>query len=137
LYFIYLKNLIKGVLMSTLWGLMISVIIVGVFSVLAIWIVSKLHLGFEVDGFGNVLLTALAVAIVAGILTMVVGFAGSMDGDGLVGGIVHLVASAIVLIIIARLLPGVRVSGFIGVIVASIAIGLFYWLGGLLLGALI
>jgi len=123
--------------MNTLWGLMINVIIVGLFSIFAIWIVSKLHLGLEVDGFGNVILTALAVAIVAGILTMVVGFAGLMDGDGLVGGIVHLVASAIVLIIIALLFPGVRVSGFTGVFIASLAIGLFYWLGGLLMGALI
>ena len=123
--------------MSTLWGLMISVIIVGVFSVLAIWIVSKLHLGLEIDGFGNVILTALAIAIVAGVITMFVSFAGFMDSQGLVGGIIHLLAAAIVLIIIARLLPGVRISGFVGALIASIAIGAFYWLGGLLMGALI
>jgi putative membrane protein len=122
--------------MNTLWGLMINVIIVGLFSIFAIWIVSKLHLGLEVDGFGNVILTALTIALVAGILTTIVILAGFMDDTGLVGGIVHLFASAIVLIIIARLLPGVRVSGFVGALVASIAIGLFYWLGGLLMGAL-
>jgi len=123
--------------MSTLWGLMISVIIVGFFSILAIWIVSKLHIGLEVNGFGNVILTALVVAIVAGILTMVVSFAGFMDDEGLVGGIVHLVASAVVLFVLARLLPGVRISSFVGALAASIAIGLFYWLGGLLMGRLI
>jgi len=37
----------------------------------------------------------------------------------------------------ARLLPGLKVAGFTGALVASIAIGAVYWLGGLLLGMLI
>ena len=120
--------------MSTLWGLMITLIIVGTFSVFAIWIVSKLHIGLEIDGFGNVILTALAIAIVAGVLTMLISFAGFMDGQGLMGGIAHLLVSAILLVFLARFLPGVRISRFIGALAASIAIGAFYWLGGLLMG---
>jgi putative membrane protein len=123
--------------MSTLWGLMISVIIIGSFSVFVIWVVSKLGIGLEIDGFGNVLLTAFTIALIAGVITMFIGFAGFIDSQGMLGGIVHLIVAAIVLIILARLLPGVRVSGFAGALVASIAIGAFYWLGGLLLGGIV
>ena len=123
--------------MSTLLGLLIAILIVAVPSIIVIWIIGKLHLGLEVDGFGNAILAAFAIAIVAGILTMVVAYAGFMDDTGLVGGIVHLIVSAIVLMILVRWLPGLRVSGFVGALAASMAIGAVYWLGGLLLGAVI
>lgn len=123
--------------MSTLWGLLIAVAIVGLISGLVIWIVGKLRLGLEVDGFGSAFIAAFVIATVAGMITLAVSFAGMMDDGGLVGGIIHLIVSVIMLMIGGRLLPGVKVTSSVGALVASIAIGAVYWLGGLLLGLVI
>jgi uncharacterized membrane protein YvlD (DUF360 family) len=51
--------------MRTQWGLLLAIIIVGVTSGFVIWIVSKLGLGLEVDGFGRAFITAIVIAVVA------------------------------------------------------------------------
>jgi putative membrane protein len=123
--------------MNTLPFLLIALAIIGLFSGFVIWIVSKLRLGLQVDGFGSAFVAGIVIAVVAGILTWLLGIAGIPDSAGLIGGAVHLIISIIVLMISARLLPGLKVAGFTGALVASIAIGAFYWLGGLLLGQVI
>jgi putative membrane protein len=123
--------------MNTLWGLLIAVAIVGLISGFVIWIVGKLRLGLEVNGFGSAFLAAIVIAVVAGIVTWLLSMAGVQDNNGFIGGIIHLIISAIVLMISSRILPGLKVSGFTGALLASIAIGIVYWLGGLLLGKLI
>jgi putative membrane protein len=123
--------------MDTLIPLLIATVVIGLISGFVIWIVSKLGLGLEVDGFGSAFIAAIVIALVAGVITIVLGLAGIMDSGGLIGGIVHLLVSAAVLLISARILPGLRVAGFSGALVASIAIGAVYWLGGLLLGAVV
>ena len=97
----------------------------------------KLRLGLEVDGFGSAFIAAFVIAIVSGIITWLFSIAGLLDGSGLFGGIIHLIISAIVLMVTSRILPGLKVYGFVGALVASIAIGAVYWLGGLLLGMVI
>ena len=109
----------------------------GLISSFLIWIVGKLQLGLEVNGYGTAFLAGLITAIFSGIITWLLSTAGFQDGNGFFGGVVHLVISAIILIIGSRILQGLRVSGFKGAIVASLAIGAFYWLGGLLLGLII
>lgn len=123
--------------MNTLIPLLIATVIIGLISGFVIWIVSKLKLDLEVDSFGSAFIAAIVIAFVAGVITLLLGLAGIMDGGGLIGGIVHLLVSVFVLMISARILPGLRVAGFVGALVASVAIGAIYWLGGLLLGALI
>jgi putative membrane protein len=115
---------------------MIAIAIVGLISGFVIWIVGKLRLGLEVNGFGNAFLAAIVIAILSGIITWLLSNAGVQDSNGFFGGIVHLVISVIVLMLSSRILPGLKVSGFSGALVASIAIGAVYWLGGLLLGML-
>lgn len=123
--------------MSTLLGLLIGMAITLVIAVLAIWIVGKLGLGLEIDGFGAALLAALAIAVLGGLASWALSLLGVQDGSGWIGGIVHLLISAAVLLLAGRSLPGLRVKGFAGALVAAVAIGAFYWLGGLLLGALV
>ena len=120
--------------MNTLWGLLIAVAIVGSLSGLVIWIVGRLGLGLEVDGFGSAFLAALVIAVVSGLITWLLSIAGIQDGNGLIGGIVHLMISALILMFCGRFLPGLKVTGFLGALAASFAIGAVYWLGGLLLG---
>lgn len=120
--------------MSTLWGLLIAMAIIGLVAGFVIWVVSKLGLGLAVDSFGRAFVAAIVIALVGGIITWLLSLAGVQDSDGLIGGIVHLLITAVVLLISDRLLPGLNVKGFTGAIVAALAIGAFYWLGGLLLG---
>ncbi len=120
--------------MSTLWGLLIGVAIVGSLSGFVIWIVSRLGLGLQVDGFGSAFLAAIVIAIVSGLITWLLSLAGVQDGNGWIGGIVHLMISALILLVCGRYLPGLKVDGFAGALATSIAIGAVYWLGGLLLG---
>ena len=123
--------------MNTLWGLLIAAAIVGSLSGCVIWMVSRLGLGLEVDGFGSAFLAAIVIAIVAGLVTWLLSLAGVQDSEGLIGGIVHLVISALLLMVCSRFLPGLKVDGFVGALTASFAIGAVYWLGGLLLGRLL
>jgi len=123
--------------MNTLVPLLIVAASIGLISGFVIWIVGKLRLGLEVDGFGSAFMAGIVIAFVAGIITFILGIAGIMDGGGLIGGIVHLIISAIVLMISDRFLSGLKVAGFVGALLASLAIGAVYWLGGLLLGMLI
>jgi len=123
--------------MNTFVPLMIATLVIGLISGLVIWIVGKLRLGLEVDGFGSAFIAGIVIAFIAGIISFVLGIAGIMDGGGLIGGIVHLVITAVVLMISARFLAGLRVKSFTGALLASIFIGAVYWLGGLLLGKLI
>jgi putative membrane protein len=123
--------------MNTFVPLLIVTIIIGLISGSVIWVVGKLRLGLEVNGFGSAFIAGIVIAFVAGVISFILGIVGIMDGGGLIGGIVHLIISAIVLMISARLLPGFKVTGFGGALLASIAIGAVYWLGGQFLGLVI
>lgn len=123
--------------MNTLVPLLIVTLIIGLISGFVIRIVGKLRLGLEVDGFGIAFLAGVIIAFLAGIMNLIFGIAGIMDGVGLIGSILHLVVSAIILMLGSKFLPGLKVNRFTGALVASIAIGAVYWLGGLLLGLLV
>lgn len=123
--------------MNTFLPLLVVTAVIGLISGFVIWIVGRLRLGLDVHGFGSAFIAGIVIAVGAMIITMLLGFAGLQDSNGLIGGLVHLVISAIVLIISARLLPGLKVAGFTGALVASIVIGAVYWLGGLMLGMII
>ncbi|MFL7839353.1 MAG: phage holin family protein [Candidatus Promineifilaceae bacterium] len=123
--------------MNTLVPLLIATALIGVVSGIAIWIVSKLGLGLEVDNFGVAFIAGIIIAFIAGIISWLLGLVGIMDGGGLIGGIVHLIVAAVALMTGGRLLPGLKVEGLAGALLAAVGIGALYWLGGLLLGAVI
>lgn len=118
-------------------GLLIVITIVGLASAFIIWIVSKLHLGLEVKGFGSAFLAAVIIVVLAVIFNWLLSIAGVQDESGLIGGIVHLISSVIILMISTRILQGLKVKGILGALVAAIAIGIFYWLGEMVLGFLV
>ncbi len=51
------------------------------------------------------------------------------------GALINIIVAAIVLIIVARILPGIRVNGFLGAVIAAIAIGILAWIVTVILGA--
>ncbi len=123
--------------MNTLLPLLLATAGLALIAAAVIWLVGKLGLGLEVDGFGSAFMAAIAIAALAFIITLLLAAAGVQDGDGLIGGIVHLIVTAVVLLISAKFLPGLKITGFAGALLASAAIGAVYWLGGLALGMIV
>ena len=121
----------------TIVTLLIGVVIGALISGLIIWIVSKLGLGLEVDGFGSAFIAAIIIAVVGGVINWLLGVLGISIGGGWIGAIIHLIIAAIVLMISDRILKGMRVAGFVGALIAAIAIGAFYWLLAWLVGLMV
>lgn len=117
-------------------GALIGILIAAAIGGLVIWIVGKLGLGLEVDGFVPAFIAAIIIAIVAGLINWLLGALGITIGGGFLGALVHLVIAAVVLMIAGNIVPGMRVKGFVGALVAAIAIGVVGWLIGLVVGAL-
>lgn len=116
--------------MGGILGLLIGIIVGALISGLVIWIVSKLGLGLEVDGFVSAFIAAIIIAVVGGIINWLLGVLGISVGGGWLGAIIHLIIAAIVLMISDRFLKGLRVAGFAGALIAAVAIGVVYWLLG-------
>jgi putative membrane protein len=119
--------------MGTVLGLLIGAVIGGLITGFVIWVVGKLGLGLEVDGFGSAFVAAFVIALVGAVVTWLLSIVGIEVGGGWIGAIVHLIISAIVLMISDRILTGLRVAGFTGALIAAIAIGVVYWLLGFLI----
>jgi uncharacterized membrane protein YvlD (DUF360 family) len=123
--------------MNTLVPLLVATLVFGLVTAVLIWVVGRFDLGLETNGFGSALVAGLVAAFAAGAVTILLSLANIGDGDGLIGGIVHLVVTAATLWLAGRLLPGLKVKGVAGVLVVAVAIGLVYWLGGQLLAQII
>jgi putative membrane protein len=123
--------------MNTLPFLLVAVVAIGLITGVVIWLVGKLGLGLEVSNFGSALVAGFVAAFASGIAVVLLSLAGIGDGAGLIGGVVYLVVTAATLLLAGRLLPGLTAKGVAGVLVVAVAMGLLYWLGGLLLGRII
>lgn len=110
-----------------MFGTLISILLYWVVAALVIFIVGKLNLGLQVKSFGAALLAALVIALVAGVLGWVFSLFGLTLGTGLLAALINLVVAAIVLIISDKFLSGMEVHGFMGAIVAAIAICAVGW----------
>jgi putative membrane protein len=117
-------------------GAIVGILIAAAIGGLIIWIVAKLGLGLEVDGFVPAFIAAIIIAVVAGLINWLLGALGVTIGGGLLGAIVHLVIAAVVLMISGSIVRGMRVKGFAGALIAAIAMGVVGWLIGLIVGAL-
>jgi putative membrane protein len=109
-------------------GLILGVIIAIVAYAVVIYIVGKLGLGMEVSGFAGAIVAAIVISIVTAIVVWLMGLLGLSFGTGILGAIISLIVAAIVLLISDRFVSGLRVNGFVGAIIAAIAIGVVTWL---------
>lgn len=124
--------------MSGLLGLLIAMAIMALLSGLVIWIMGKLGLGMKVDSLASALVVAVIIAVVAGIVTFALSILGVQEvGEGLVGGLIHLLVTVASLLIGDKIVPGLHIAGISGALVVAFVIGSVYWFGGLLLGSLL
>jgi putative membrane protein len=115
-------------------GLIVSIVIAAIVSGFVIWIVGKLGLGLEVTGFGPAFIAAIVIAVVSGVIYWLLGLFGLAPGGGWLGALISLIIAAVVLMISDRFVAGMKVNGFVGAIVAAIAIGVVWWLVAWVLG---
>jgi len=116
--------------MGYIWSFLIALIVAAV----VIFIVGRLNLGLTVSGFGAAIIAALVISIVGTIVLWLLSLFNLTIGGGWLGAIIYLVIAAIILMISDRFVPGMKVKGFTGAIVAAIAIGVVTWLVAWLLG---
>ena len=120
--------------MGEIMGLIIGIALGGLLGGLVIWIVAKLNLGLEVDGFVSAFIAAFVIAIISGIIYWLLGLFGITIGGDWLGAIINIIIAAVVLMIGGNMLPGLRVAGFKGALIAAISMGVIYWLMGLVIG---
>ena len=120
-------------------NLLLIIVIEGLIYGFVIWVVSKLRLGLEVDGFISAFIAAIIISMV-GVLVYwllretVIGF---IVVSRWLGWIFYFIITASVLMISDRLYKGIRVSSRVGVLIAALAIGAVYFLFGWLINALL
>lgn len=119
-------------MLATLLGILLALVAAAV----VIFIVGRLNLGMTVDGFGPAIVAAAAIAIIGGVIYWLLGVLGITIGGGWLGAIINLIIAAIVLMLAGRWVKGLKVEGFVGALIAAIAIGVVTWLIGWLLGLL-
>jgi putative membrane protein len=118
----------------TLISVVIGILLGALISGFVIWIVGKLGLGLEVDGFGAAYIAAIVIAVVSWLITWLLSVLNITIGGGWLGALIHLVVAAVVLLIGDRFVPGMRVKGFVGALVAALALAVVAWLVAMVLG---
>jgi putative membrane protein len=109
-------------------NVIISFIIGVVIAALVLMVVSRFNLGLKVAGFGPAVIAAIVISLVSSVVLWLLSLLNISIGGGLLGLIVWLVIAAVVLLIAGRMLPGLTVEGFVGAIIAAVAIAAIYWL---------
>jgi putative membrane protein len=105
----------------------LSLIVAFLVAALVIWIVGKLNLGMTVDGYVPAMIAAAAIAIIAWLISFLFGWL-IPNWTGWMGAIVNLIVAALVILLSGRFVPGMKVNGFVGAIVAAISIAVVAFL---------
>lgn len=110
-------------------GAIINIIVFLVAAALVLLVVSRLNLGLTVENFSSAIIAALIIAVVTSVLAWLLDLLGiRIGGSGLIAAMFSVIFSAIVLMISDKFLPGMKVAGFGGAIIAAIAIGVVGWI---------
>ena len=113
-------------------GMLIGSLISAVIAGLVIFIVAKLNLGLDVESFVWAMIAGVFIGVVTNFIMQFMS-----DFGGWAGALVHLVISAGVILGSGSFLKGLKVNGFVGALIASVAIAAINFLASWLLGGLI
>ena len=117
-------------------SVIVSAVIAILLYALAIWVVGKFGLGLKVSGFGPAFIAAIVIAIAGYLIIWLLGALGLSLGGGLLGAIIHLIIAALVLIFAGNMVKGLVVKGFVGALIAAVAIAVVSWLINSVVGLL-
>ncbi len=117
-------------------GTILTIVLALIVAAVVLYIVSRLNMGLTVDSFMSAIIAAAVIAIVGGVIWWLLGLIGIGGGSGLWAAIVYLVVAAVILMVSDRFLPGMKVNGFTGALIAAIAIAVVTWIITWLLGLL-
>ncbi|HTP07524.1 MAG TPA: phage holin family protein [Anaerolineae bacterium] len=117
-------------------GAILNAIVIVIVAAVVLMVVSRFKLGLTVDGFVAAIIAAVVIAVVGAIVMWLLGLLGITFGGGLLGWILLLIVAAVILMVSDRFVPGMKVNGFGGAIIAAIAIAVVGWLITWLLGLL-
>lgn len=95
----------------------IAALIGGLVFGLLIWIIAKLGLGIEVDSYWWAVIAGLLISAFSNLAATII-----PDVSGIVGAIISLVVAALIIMLSDKILKGMRAKGFVGALVAAIAI---------------
>ena len=109
-------------------GMIIGVLIGALFTGFIIWVVGKLGLGLEVDGFGPAYIAAIVIAVLNGLVAWLLNVLHITIGGGWLGALINLVIAAVVLMLAGNWIKGLRVKGFVGALIAAVAIAVVAFL---------
>ena len=110
-------------------GGLLSAVVYFLVAALVILIVGRMNLGLTVKSYGSAIIAAIAIAVIAWLIWWFLGLFGmTMGGSSFWAALINLVVAAVVLLLAGRVLPGLEVKGFVGALVAAIAIGVVGWL---------
>ena len=108
-------------------SVIVSVVIAILLYALAIWVVGKFGLGLKVSGFGPAFIAAIVIAVASYLIVWLLGVLGISVGGGLLGTIITLIVAALVLIFAGNMVKGLAVKGFVGALIAAVAIAVVSW----------
>lgn len=117
--------------MENILGLVIGILIAAVISGAIIWLVSRLDLGLHVDGFGSAMIAGLLIGFITNLIGRVVTVGGA------VGVIINIVVAAAVIFLCGQLLKGLTVKGFVGALIAAVAIAVIGLVLSLAVGGMV
>ena len=124
-------------LIGSLIGAIIGLVVATIISGLLIWLVGKLGLGIEVDGFRPAFLAGFFIALAWLVANLIWNLIGYTPAVGLTGAITHLILTAGFLYAIRNSVSGLRVNGYTGALIAAAAIALITWLASFALAAVV
>ncbi len=110
-----------------MFGTLLNIAVYLVVSAIVIFVVGKMNFGLTVKSFGSAIMAAIVIALVAGVIVWGLGFFGITLTGGWLAAIVNLIVAALVLLIADKFLSGMEVHGFMGAIIAALAIGVVGW----------
>lgn len=111
-------------IVSIIIGTLIGALVTG----FIIWVVGKLGLGIEVDGFRPAFIAAIVIAVLNAFANWLWGVIGYTPEGGWLGAVTHLILAAGFLQAAGSWVKGLRVKGFSGALIAALAIAAVGWL---------
>jgi putative membrane protein len=106
---------------------MTSFIVTVLITAAGLFIISRLNLGLQIDSFGTTLVAALVLGLLNAFVRPILAFL-SLPLTILTLGLFAVVLNALMLMLMAALVKGVHVNGFIGALIAAIVLSILTWL---------